>query len=117
MKDKQRRARAAREMAGYTVAEVARLLGKSISTIHAWEADNGACPRDLDDLISLCRLYGITTDWYLEGREPIFRNDAPAGRNPEFEAIHHGVRCLNRQQRRAIVHLLTILGGEDVHIP
>ncbi len=59
MKDKQRRARAAREMAGYTVAEVARLLGKSISTIHAWEADNGACPRNLDDLISLCRLYAL----------------------------------------------------------
>ncbi|WP_419831479.1 helix-turn-helix domain-containing protein [Endozoicomonas atrinae] len=114
MKDKQRRARAAREMAGYTVAEVTKLLGKSTSTIHAWEAEKGACPRNIDDLIALCRLYGITTDWYLEGREPIFRHDASTGRNPEFEKIHHGIRSLNRQQRKAVIHFLTVLDKSNV---
>lgn len=106
MNNKQRRAKAAREMAGLSVAEVAKRIGKSKSTIHAWEADEGSSPRNLEDLVALCQLYGITTDWYLEGREPIFRSDARPGRHPEFERIHELTRTLKQHQRKALVQLL-----------
>ena len=74
--EKNLRCRLAREMAGITIEEAARKLGRGVSTLRSWESPTGSAPRDYDNLVNMCRLYGITTDWYLEGREPMLRTEA-----------------------------------------
>lgn len=74
--EKNLRCRLARELSGITIDEAAQKLGKGVSTLRSWESPTGSAPRDYDDLVNMCRLYGITLDWYLEGREPIFRTEA-----------------------------------------
>lgn len=101
----------AREIAGFSVSDVARRLGKSKSTIHAWEADDGASPRSLEDLVALCRLYGITADWYLEGTEPIFRADDASYNNicPHVRAIIEAMPEMSEKQRGVVAQLVGVM--------
>jgi len=102
MKHRQRRAWEARVMAGLTVAEVATALGRSRSTVHGWET--GSTPRTPDDIVALCQLYGITTDWYLEGRGPMYRPQAAA--DAAEEQLQAGLGRLTEGQRMALAQLV-----------
>lgn len=101
---KQRRAWEAREMAGLSVAQVAHALGKSLSTVHAWELDT--VPRRPEDIVALCQLYGITTDWYLEGRGPMYRNDTQACIDSHSQRIMQQLGRLQPAQRAALAQLV-----------
>jgi len=90
-------------MAGLTVAQVAHALGKSLSTVHAWEVDT--VPRRPEDIVALCQLYGVTTDWYLEGREPMFRAEA-CRHDAHSEQIIQQLGRLQPEQRAALAQLL-----------
>ncbi len=102
MNSRQRRAWEAREMAGLSIPQVAVALGKSRSTVHAWEANSS--PRTADDIVALCRLYGITTDWYLEGRGPMRRPRTVAGQ--ERDNLVAALERLSPAQQAALAQLV-----------
>ncbi|WP_419536720.1 helix-turn-helix domain-containing protein [Endozoicomonas sp.] len=97
-------------MTGLSVNDVAKRLGKSRSTVHGWEADNGTGPRNMDDLVSMCQLYGITIDWYLEGREPIFRSEVYS-HCPHIEVILTNLSEMTEPQRKAVAQLMEVMVG------
>ena len=111
MRDKHRRAKLARELAGLSAREAASRLGKSRSTIHAWEQDSGAGPRSHEDLVAMCRLYGITIDWYLEGIEPIYRHELPQQLDidEDLQRIIRSVQDMSEEQRRALAELAEVM--------
>lgn len=102
MNSRQRRAWEARELAGLSIAQVAATLGKSRSTVHAWEVTSS--PRSGDDIVALCQLYGITTDWYLEGRGPMQRPRTAA--DQELESLLSALDRLNPVQQTALAQLV-----------
>ena len=63
----------ARQAQGLKQQDIASLLYKSLSTVKKWESSTGAEPSNLDDLIRLCEVYGITVEYYLSGKENRFR--------------------------------------------
>ncbi len=105
--DRNRRCKMARTIAGLSQKEVANALGKGLSTIRNWETDGGAGPKTQDDLIVMCRLYGITTDWYLEGVEPMFRHDAPL--SDKLITVIEAVARLNPPQLDALADFIETL--------
>ncbi|MGI9278212.1 MAG: helix-turn-helix domain-containing protein [Endozoicomonas sp.] len=105
--DRNRRCKMARSISGLSLQTVAQALGKGLSTVRNWETDGGAGPKTQVDLIQLCRLYGITTDWYLEGREPMFRNDAPL--SDKLVTVIEAVARLNSQQLDALADFIETL--------
>lgn len=53
----QKHLKAARVMAGYTQAQLAKAIGTTQSTISAWE-NGGLGEARLKDVLKLCRLFG-----------------------------------------------------------
>ncbi|MGY0216278.1 helix-turn-helix domain-containing protein [Endozoicomonadaceae bacterium StTr2] len=115
MKDKYRRAKAAREMAGLSVQQAARRLGKSRSTVHAWEQRDGAGPRTHEDLVAMCRLYGITTDWYLEGNGPVFREQRPGHMeiDQDLQRIIGHAMGMSQKERQALAQLVEVMADKE----
>jgi len=64
------RLRVARENAAFTEADLARRVGVTVRTVHAWESDK-AIPR-ANRLQMLAGVLGVTLVWLLEGREDGF---------------------------------------------
>lgn len=101
-------------MAGLSIQEVAKKLGKSVSTVHGWEAEDGRCPRNMEDLVSMCQLYGITTDWYLEGREPVLR-ERVYDYCPHAEVIVTSLGKMDVQRREAVAQLVATMVVKQVN--
>jgi transcriptional regulator with XRE-family HTH domain len=68
-----KRLRAARIRAQFSVKEAANRVSKSVSTLKSWESSRGHDPR-LSDAERICSLYNITMDWYVSGKEPMYRS-------------------------------------------
>ena len=85
------RLRVARENAAFTEAELARRLGVTVRTVHAWESDK-AIPR-ANRLQMLAGVLGVTLTWLLEGREDEFMETAQSAA-PEV-AIQKELERLN----------------------
>lgn len=84
------RLRVARENAGFTEAGLARRVGVTLRTVHAWESDK-AVPR-ANRLQMLAGVLGVTLTWLLEGREDEFMEAQSAA--PEI-AIQKELERLN----------------------
>jgi len=84
------RLRVARENAAFTVAELARCVGVTVRTVHAWESDK-AIPR-ANRLQMLAGVLGVTLAWLLEGREDEFMEAQSAA--PEI-AVEKELERLN----------------------
>lgn len=69
------RLRQARELAGITQAQAARLLGLSRPSISEAEAGNRRIAAE--ELAQLARLYEISADWVLYGGDPVAAADMP----------------------------------------
>lgn len=69
MSSRAKRCKAARNSAGLRQADAAEKLNKSIATIKSWEREGGSEPNTLGDVASMCRLYGMSIDYYINGRE------------------------------------------------
>ncbi|WP_419831606.1 helix-turn-helix domain-containing protein [Endozoicomonas atrinae] len=108
MTSRNQRVRAARQMAGLSIKEVAQQLGKSISTVHGWESEDGRTPRSMEDLVSMCQLYGITADWYLEGREPALRHSV-YNHCPHTGVIMASLGKMDAIQREAVAQLVAAI--------
>lgn len=107
MHNRNRRAKAARQLVGLTVPEVAERLGKGESTIRSWERDGGGSPKSAEDALRMCELYGITVEWYLKGREPMLCKKAimSAPKMQMVELLTH----LNNQQVENMVRMVESL--------
>ncbi|RRD00043.1 XRE family transcriptional regulator [Amphritea balenae] len=77
----------ARLAQGLKQQDIATLLYKSLSTIKKWESATGAEPSNLDDLIRLCEVYGITVEWYLSGQDKRTRAPYPLTLTPQQEQL------------------------------
>ncbi len=58
-----------RKKAGYSQEQVAELLGISRQAISKWESGQGK--PELDNIIKLTEMYGVSTDYIILGREHI----------------------------------------------
>ena len=58
---------ASRKAGGYTQSEIAEKLGVSFQAVRLWE--RGETLPELDKLVELASLFGISLDWLIAGRE------------------------------------------------
>lgn len=59
MKKRQNHLKAARIMAGYTQAQLAKVIGTTQSTVSSWE-NGGLGKARLKDVMKLCKLFGCS---------------------------------------------------------
>ena len=94
---------AARERAGFTVAQLARRLGVQTRTLSAWERDQSE-PRS-NRLLMLAGMLGVSATWLLQGiGEGIEESSADA----EIERIRADVAELRGVAERMIESLDTM---------
>lgn len=58
---------ASRKAGGYTQSEIAEKLWVSFQAVSLWE--RGETVPELDKLVELASLFGISLDWLIAGRE------------------------------------------------
>lgn len=58
---------ASRKAGGYTQSEIAEKLGVSFQAVSLWE--RGETVPEMDRLVELASLFGISMDWLIAGRE------------------------------------------------
>ena len=57
---------ASRKAGGYTQSEIAEKLGVSFQAVSLWE--RGETTPELDKLVELASLFGVSLDWLIAGR-------------------------------------------------
>ena len=108
------RIREAREQAGISQTELARLLGVTRSACSQWESVGGTAPRR-DRLEQLAGLLGVSFEWLATGRgadgSPTDKvAEAPAGYPsslpPDQRELLERYRRLTARQRIAVLNLI-----------
>src|SRR5262245_57681451 len=93
------RLKRAREQAGLTQAEVARVLGLHRPAISEIEAGRRSVPAE--ELALLARTYGISVSWLLDTREP----------DPDRDRLELAAQVLSKLPQQELEQLLAALRG------
>lgn len=98
-----------RERRGWSLLDVTRYTGIGTTTLSEYE--NGLFDVPADRLADLARLYAVSADWLLTGREVAeqVRRKWPEG----FSVFVEGSRTLNEEERGVFLHLANHLLKND----
>lgn len=103
------RLRRLRERRGWTLVDVYRYTGIAAPTLSDYEIGHMDIPADR--LAELAKLYAVSADWLLTGREVAeqVRRKWPEG----FSVFVEGSRTLNEEERGVFLHLANHLLKND----
>ena len=112
------RLRRLRERRGWALSDVARYTGIPMSTISEYELGSVSIPSER--LGEFAKLYAVSTDWLLTGREVAeqVRHKWPEG----FSVFAEGAKQLSEEERGVFLHIANyLLKYEDLlrrgHLP
>ncbi|MHB8927110.1 MAG: helix-turn-helix domain-containing protein [Bacillota bacterium] len=99
------RLRRLRERRGWTLVDVYRYTGIAAATLSEYETGHMDVPADR--LADLAKLYAVSADWLLTGRDVAeqVRRKWPEG----FAVFTEGSRSLNEEERGVFLHLANYL--------
>lgn len=101
-----RRLRRARKLHGGTsIADMARITGRSPATIRRWESHADPSLPDLMSFVKVCRLYGFSADWVL------FADTTPTKTDDGFASVlgHLAANLTPEEKSQVAEALLTLI--------